>query len=361
MKTAASDAKLSREFVEIRTYSPSWYNRMLAWVGRLPVPGWLVFVLFGGIVVLIEWLLLKMEQPGQAVALNPMVFVSLFQLVYVIIFIKVLDDQAGRVLEKMRPTLNLGDQQFADLKARFTTMPRTALRNLTWGMIPVLGVMGAFLIIMGQAGSEDLAANLPLFSPSPAGLFALLIFGLMWLNNLIFLYHTVHQLRAISFSYAYVTEVNLFHQSDLYAFSSLAASTAIGLNLSTPIWLLMDNGPINLVITSVFALFSLVIFVWPLLDAHRILKDQKDQMLRQSYHKKEQLIQDLFARLERQDLDGIEALEKAFSSLEKGHAMLEHVSTWPWQTQTLRQIAGAILLPITIWVIQYFLNQMLSA
>ena len=84
-------------------------------------------------------------------------------------------------------------------------------------------------------------------------------------------------------------------------------------------------------------------------------------MLRQSDQKKEQLIQELFARLERQDLNGIDELEKAFSSLEKGHAMLEAVSTWPWQTGTLRQIAGAILLPITIWVIQYFLNQMLSA
>ncbi|HSG25985.1 MAG TPA: hypothetical protein VLA32_07685 [Anaerolineales bacterium] len=360
MTTADLNARPSEDQMTIQSYPPSWYNRMLAWVGRLPVPGWLVFVLFGGIVVLIEWLLVKLDQPGQPVVLDPEIFLSIFQLVYVIIFIKVLDDQAGRVLEKIRPTLRLDDRQFADLRARFTTMPKTALRNLTWVMVPILGVMGAFLIMMGQAGSENLAVNMPLFSQSMAGYFALLIFGLMWLNNLIFLFHTVHQLRAISFSYAHVTEVNLFHQSDLYAFSSLAASTAIGLSLSTPIWLLMDNGPINLAITSVFALFSVVIFVWPLLGAHRILRDQKEQMLRQSDQKKEQLIQELFARLERQDLNGIEELEKAFSSMEKGQAMLQAVSTWPWQTGTLRQIAGAILLPITIWVIQYFLNQVLS-
>jgi len=360
MNTADPNARASEDQFNIQTYPPSWYNRMLAWVGRLPVLGWLVFVIFGGVVILVEWVLVKLDQPDQPVVLDPMIFVSIFQLVYVIIFIKVLDGQAGRVLDKIRPALRLDDRQFDHLKARFTTMPKTALRNLTWVMIPILGVMGTFLIMMGQSGSGAFADNLPLFSQSLAGYFALLIFGLMWLNNLIFLYHTIHQLRAISFSYAHVTEVNLFHQSDLYAFSSLAASTAIGLSLSTPIWLLMDNGPVNLAITSVFALFSVVIFIWPLLGAHRILRDQKEQMLRQSYHKKEQLIQELFARLDRQELNGIEELEKAFSSMEKGHTMLEAVSTWPWQTGTLRQIAGAILLPITIWMIQYFLNQVLS-
>jgi hypothetical protein len=360
MNTAEQDARAFENEIDIQTYPPSWYNRMLARVDRLPVPGWLVFILFGGLVILVEWLLVKLENPHQPVVLDPMIFVSIFQLVYVMILIMVLDGQAGGVLEKIRPALRLDDRQFGDLKARFTTMPKTALRNLTWLMIPVLGGMGAFLIVMGQSGSEALAANLPLFSQSLGGYFALLIFGLMWLNNLVFLYHTIHQLRAINFSYTHFTGVNLFNQSDLYIFSSLAASTAIGLSLSTPIWLLMDNGPVNLVITSVFGLFSVVIFVWPLLGAHRILSDQKEQMLRQSNQKKEQLVQELFDRLERQDLNGIEALEKAFSSLEKGHAMLEDVSTWPWRTRTLRQIAGAILLPITIWVIQYFLSQALA-
>jgi len=356
------NARASEDPFEIQTYSPSWYNRMLAWVGRLPVPGWLAFVLFGGMITLVKWLLLKAEQPSQLAIVNPMFFVSLFQLVYVIIFIKVLDDQAARVLEKIRPTLSLGDRQFDDLKARFTTMPRTPVRVLTIVVGLLLVVLGTWLVTMDQSQVDSMAANLPFaFNQSMSGLFALLIFGLMWLNNLIFFYHTVHQLQAISFSYSHVTQVNLFHQSDLYAFSSLAASTAIGLNLSTPIWLLMDNGPVNLVITSTFALFSMVIFVWPLLGAHRILRDQKEQMLRQSEQKKEQLIQELFARLDRQELNGIEELEKAFSSMEKGHAMLESVSTWPWQTGTLRQIAGAILLPLTIWVLQYFLNQVLSA
>ena len=264
MSTAERNARVSEDSVEIQTYPPSWYNRMLAWVGRLPLPGWLVFVLLGGMIILVKWLLLKAEL--QPATINPMFFVSLFQLVYVVIFIKVLDDQAARVLEKIRPTLSLGDTQFDDLKARFTTMPRTPVRVLTIVMSLFLVVLGSWLLTMDPGQVDAMAASLPfVFNQSASGLFALLIFGLMWLNNLIFLYHTVHQLRAISFSYTYVTEINLFHQSELYAFSSLAASTAIGLSLSAPIWLLMDNGPVNLVINSVFALFSVVIFVWPLL------------------------------------------------------------------------------------------------
>lgn len=80
MNTAGQDARASEGQINIQTYPPSWYNRMLAWVERLPVPGWLVFVLFAGVVILIEWLLLKAEQPAQPVVFDPEVFVSIFQL-----------------------------------------------------------------------------------------------------------------------------------------------------------------------------------------------------------------------------------------------------------------------------------------
>lgn len=40
---------------------------------------------------------------------------------------------------------------------------------------------------------------------------------------------------------------------------------------------------------------------------------------------------------------------------------MRNLSTWPWESGTLRRVIAAVLLPILIWVLQFFLGQLLAA
>jgi hypothetical protein len=206
----------------------------------------------------------------------------------------------------------------------------------------------------------DLSLSVNQFSNSPVGFFNWIFFTLLWVVNAIFIYHTFHQLRTISTILTQHVKINLFHQNELYAFSRVSASTAIGLVLTSPIWLLFDRGLVNLIINFVFSIMALIIFVTPLVGAHTLLKRQKDQLLKQSLKNKETLINDLFTKLEQGKLKEIQLIEGALSGLDKAHSDIRKISTWPWQIGTVRQIIGAISLPITIWLIQYFLSSFLT-
>jgi hypothetical protein len=201
---------------------------------------------------------------------------------------------------------------------------------------------------------------LDLFSRSPFGVYSFIIGALLWVVNAIFIYHTIHQLRTISAILTQHIEINLFHQAELYAFSRVSAGTAIGLVLTSPIWLLLDRGLITLLINISFSVLAVVIFVTPLVGAHVLLRRQKDQLLRQSMRNKEALIGDLFAKLEQGKLKDIQPIEGALSGLDKAHGEIRKISTWPWRIGTVRQIIGAISLPITIWLIQFALSGVLS-
>jgi hypothetical protein len=75
----------------------------------------------------------------------------------------------------------------------------------------------------------------------------------------------------------------------------------------------------------------------------------------------EKTIESLMIELKKDQPAGLELANQRLSSLEKARIQIERISTWPWKTETLRQILVAILLPIVIWLLQYFLAQVLSS
>jgi hypothetical protein len=41
--------------------------------------------------------------------------------------------------------------------------------------------------------------------------------------------------------------------------------------------------------------------------------------------------------------------------------MLNAISTWPWQPETLRFLVTALLLPLLLWILQYVLQLVLGS
>jgi hypothetical protein len=346
----------------VPAYSPSWFDKLATWINRLPGPSWaayftLVLLLagLGGIIQIIE-------NPSMPVTFPPIVILVLFQIAYVLSLMAFLDKRAARALESFRPILKKQENLYLTLKNRLTTMPSRPILILTVLVLVFFSFMGAQIFSLPVAGSQDneLSVAMDEFTNTPFGFYSYIIFVLLWVINSLFIYHTFRQLKAINYAYTQCSEINLFRQNELYAFSTVSASTGIGLVLVSPIWLIIDPSVISLIINIAFAILAIIIFVTPLLGAHRLLKDQKDMLLINSLGKKEALITELYSRIENKDLTDIENYERALSSLEKAHNEIESISTWPWKMETVRQFIGALFLPIVIWMIQFSLAEILS-
>ena len=91
-----------------------------------------------------------------------------------------------------------------------------------------------------------------------------------------------------------------------------------------------------------------------------LLAKQKSDLFDKSQKEKEEAIMALFAYMAEKDYSKTNEFEAALAALEAAHKEIDSISTWPWNNETIRQLAGAVLLPISIWLIQYFLAILLG-
>jgi hypothetical protein len=177
-------------------------------------------------------------------------------------------------------------------------------------------------------------------------------------------FHTIHQLRLISRVYASQTRLNLYRLQPLYAFSVPAGLTSAGLVLYTYAWFgtapALLSQPIGRVLGVFFVVVAATTFAWPLLGIHRRLVAEKKRLLAESSQRFEATVAELHQRVDRGRLKAMDDLNKTLSSLEIEQAALRRVPTWPWEPGTLRGIIAAVLLPVFIWTIQFFLGQILG-
>ena len=48
------------------------------------------------------------------------------------------------------------------------------------------------------------------------------------------------------------------------------------------------------------------------------------------------------------------------TNLEIEQKALRRISTWPWQPETVRWLVTALVLPLGLWLVQYFLQRVLG-
>lgn len=351
---ANSPAKIaaSPSMKSVKAYKPSWFDRLSAWADQLPVPYGLVYLLLSLLLLAISVVAQAIEDSDSLSSLDPFLFIISGQIWFVFTIMHYLDKYALKALNEFKPALKIEERDFPELQKLLSTLP--AGRTL----LACFGFMSfALALIFVSQFSGEVTGSTVSFSNSPAGYFMMANFLLLWLINGLFVYHTVHQLRAVSFLYTNLTEVYPFRQRELYAFSGFSARTGISILLLTPLWIIFDPGLTSLTISIAFALFGLIAFLSPLSGIHRILEQEKDQLLDKNAEQMEETIFSLMSQLRSGNLEDIDQLDKALTSLEKVRGQIERISTWPWRMDLLKQMIAAVFLPILIWLIQYFLSQ----
>jgi hypothetical protein len=338
---------------EIDTYPPSWFNRLQDYVNRLPLPSWLTYLLLGFGLLVIGTLIQWITDPKQLPILNAIIYLMIAQAIYYTIFLDHIDKQAIIAFRASSPIMNLEKDNYQALQLRLTKLP-----SKTLFIINLITILAATLLLISSPNAEG-SANLN-FTPDPVGYFILFVYDLLWMINVIFIAHTINQVKVVNHIYTKHIEINIFRQRELYAFSGLGARTAIGLVVPTLPWIWLDPGFGSLLIVIIFATLGAIAFFSPMIGVHRLLKTKKDQLEDESSIQIERAVVDLLSEAKNGNHDAISDREKVLSSLEKARETIDKISTWPWQADTLRRVVAALALPIALWLIQFFLGEWLT-
>ena len=337
-------------------YSPSWVDRFIDWVERLPGPYWLFYLALGLVAGFAQTLVQWREGSYPIGTLHPFHIWFAGQIAYLLALMHYLDKSADTALTTFRPVLKVSEAEYAELRYRLTTLPArpTLLANLA-------GVAVAILSLMLFPSFFQLFK----FATSPVSIIFNIVLDclIQWIAASV-VYHTVHQLRLVSRIYATHAIVNLFRLGPLYAFSGLTARTAVGLIIYPYAWIATAPRLLSQHVGIGFGIFyvlvSIATFAWPLLGIHRRLVEEKERLLDEGSQRLEATIAELHRRVDAGNLENMTELYRTMSSLDIERDILAKIPTWPWQPGTLRGLASALLLPVAVWLIQLLLERLIG-
>jgi hypothetical protein len=187
----------------------------------------LFYLLLPIVWILLSILVQQLEGSGTIRDWEPISFVAISQIGYILFINQFLDKRALKALDDFKPALTIEVEQYPQLQLLISTLPA----RKTFIATSLSGIIGIFLVIVAISGNLDSAV-----APTPGffGVIVALTMLLLWLVNGLFVYHTFHQLGVVNYIYTNLTVVHPFHQRELFAFSSFSALTGISVVIITP-------------------------------------------------------------------------------------------------------------------------------
>ncbi len=338
-------------------YRPSWVDRFIAWVGRLPMPWWLFYVGLGLGLILIQVLLLWID--GGLVAAELLLPIILFNALlnpFALALIHVLDHQAVVALDTLKPSLKMTELEFDGFRYRLANMPAGA------ALITGLTMM-VFAILMERLWIEPVRftalEQLPVFSivfqiidKIPAFLLGVLT------------YHTARQLHLVNTINSNYVRINLFNLGPSQAFSKLTASTSVGLMVGIYGWMLINPDlladPISLGFVGLFTVLGVTVFVWPLWGVHRLIEAHKAKTLSEIDQNFEEVFTKFTQLLQDSDYTKTEGLNGTIAGMVTMRKRISEIPTWPWRPETARFALSAIVIPMILAILQFFVLRVLE-
>ena len=338
-----------------RTYSPSPIHAFYAWLDRLPLPAWLLFLLLlpgiGLAQHIVAW------RKG---ALGPGQFsfdlgTAGYWLVGILLIGLYVLKAPPRALDEYRPYLNVTEDEYARLKYEFLTIP-----SGTGSVLFLVGVMlGAAL------GFSDMTV-----APAIDYIIPQLRLGIWMLTTgitFLFLYQVIRQLQQIRAFYAMPETIDLFNPRPLYGFPRYTAALGIMIFLYeglAPLILDPTAFETRLVLIGNIALtpFILLMFYLPLAAIHGRLVSEKERLLAEADARIAAILDRIHsAAFENQGYAEAVGMRAVFSTLVEEKHTIEGLRTWPWQPGTLSGLLSALVLPTILVLIREIIVMILDS
>jgi len=328
----------------------SWIDHLLRAVQRSRLPNWAFYAgLFGVGHALVVLLHVRDGVPlERALLTSPRVF--LVWTVYLLAMTQYLNAVARERMARFRPALDVDDATFAALTARLTTMPAAPVvaHGLGWMAVgaAILWALWDEVLRLGYPPWEVLLTVATFFVGGGA------------------IYHTVHQLRQVSRLLARVERVDLYRLDPLHAFAGLTAQSALGwIALLYATTLLVPRAlwvPAVEATWLVVGAVAVAAFVVPLRGMHRRLAAAKHAALVANGARMRRAMEAVHAAIDAGDAERLDGQNKAVAALAAERERLTKLSTWPWETGTLRGFVTALLLPLLLRLGQQVLERVVA-
>ncbi len=332
-------------------YTPSWINRLLRSVERLPFAYWWTYLLLAMVESLVVHIAAWLDGTAPLWTLHPIFLVFPFRTWLALACMTYLNHQATEALHRFRPLLDSDDEELR-LAQQITTMPARPV----W-LIGLLGMLYFFYLALNRPIAAFV--DRPLLTPAYliSGFFA---FGL----GSVLYYHTYHQLRLVHHIYAQVKFFNLFRLGPVYAFSRLTARTGIAYLFLLSLSVLLFPYPLTdmrtLVSYTLQIWLSLVAFIVPLWNTHQRLVAEKRRLVGETDLHMETALQHLHRHLDDADAHAVGGDKTVLEGLLLERKVLEAIPTWPWQPSTLRGILTALFFPLLLLLAQLAIERWFS-
>ncbi|HZY43931.1 MAG TPA: hypothetical protein VFF70_04200, partial [Anaerolineae bacterium] len=322
-------------------YPPSWVDRFIGWIDRLPVPAWLFYIVllvaeFAALNILL-WTIGTLPTGSFDLARTYSIVYSVGSIAW----IHYLNRIASRAIKQFAPALGNDQNEYEAFRYRLTTLPkRTALIVTILNFI--LEIFSNLLIFAKGGSPAEVFTNL---------LISMISYGLTGVA----LYAIVRQLLLVSQIHAVASRVNLFERAPLYAFSGLTVRTGIASLIATYFAIAINpEAQISvgaILYNSVGLVLAAACFALPLNGMHQRMTKEKARLLARVDRRFETAFDKLHYGFDTEDFSQTDALNKSLTGLTIERDTIQKISTWPWQTGTFRGFSGALILPIIIWLI----------
>jgi hypothetical protein len=341
-------------------YPPSWVDRLIDWIERRPGRPWAFYAVLAVALVSLE-VAIKFADGTYPDRFHPWHVVMLLTSIYYLAVNHWLDHAAARALASFRPVMTVDGATYARLAYELTTLP--ARRTLAfsaawcaWGLFYYLNTPVSFY-----------ATRALYTSPAASAYEAAQWLFDWWVIGTVF-YHTLHQLGVVSSILSKHTRIDLFAPQPIYLFARLTAVTAVGIVLMPYLWfaatsdVFASTSSLSVMGTSALLVNSAlagITFLLPLWGIHRLLVAEKGRRLASLGAQMDATIQDLQQRIAAGDRADIAQIKDSLDALVVAQATLDKTRTWPWPPGMLRGLAGAVLLPMLIWLITRLLESLI--
>ncbi|HLC43241.1 MAG TPA: hypothetical protein VJO34_16650 [Methylomirabilota bacterium] len=330
-------------------FPPSWLDRLINKIDRLPGPAWVTYAAATALIVLLSiWgdRFQRSLAPAESTAFGAALTFFPIALVHY------LDGVARRSLNRFRPVLSVSELELERLSYELTTLPRGTARAVSL-LGAGLAVVGLFVSPEEMLGPPGMPVVLSILGFAGA-LFGYALFALLF-------YHTLRQLRLVSLIHARAATVSLLRPQPLYAFSNLTSRTAVALVLLSYYIVAVSSGtsmgPATIGLLGINLMLSVVLFALPLYGMHARLRDEKERMMGAVAARVEAVLTTLHRSLEDPAASNIDTINKGLASLLLERDLIAKSPTWPWTPGTLRAFASSVILPIVLFLLTLILER----
>lgn len=331
-------------------YRASWLDRLNAWVERLPISGFVFYLIIYLALALLDQVIGAIEgyRPlGENLGQTLMYPLFAFEALY---YVHVSYGYCLDALANFKSLLRISDQGFKRLQYEFAILPAAWVNSLT---------------ILATIASVAFAFFSPALFGNSAQITLLYMVGssLSWLAGLlsvcILVYRLVRQTRMVSRIYQLIQNVDLYNLGPIYALSSFMGRASLIL-----LFILYSNlaaDPSNLEIggflqgSLAISIVALAGFILPLLGINRRLVAAKAKLMQETGSQVRRAFDRLNKEQASKSLANIGNIRQLVDAVIRKREYVQSIPTWPWQSGTLRNLLLGVFLPLLIWTIQQVL------